>query len=431
MDSIETRNLGWRVTAAATGMNLAFGVLYTWSVISGAIPASWGWSQADKALPYSVAVLIFSLSMIPAGRLQDRIGPRWVASIGGLFIGGGCMVAGMAGSSLSGFVVGFGVLGGIGIGFGYASATPPAVKWFPPSKTGTIAGIVVAGFGLASVYAAPLANSLLRAFATERGGVREMGISSTMMVFGILFLVAVVLFAQLLKNPPPGYVPATAGALPASGAHAAASGSTDAAWTAMVGTAHFWMLWIMFFCGAGVGLMIISTAKNLGVAALGEYAFWAVVVLAVGNAGGRILAGTLSDRIGRQSTMLVVFVLQAVMICLLIVVRRNPYLLLPIILIAGANYGANLALFPAASKDYFGLKSLGLNYGILFTAWGFGGLILSYANGRIQDAARMADGSLNARIANTSFYLAAGLLLAAAALTFVSRAQARKTAAGQ
>jgi MFS transporter, OFA family, oxalate/formate antiporter len=408
---------GWRVTLAGTGINLGLGILYTWSVISGSIPASWHWSDADKALPYSIACLVFSLSMIPAGRLQDKIGPRTIATIGGILIGLGCIVASMAGSSLTGFVIGFGVLGGIGIGFGYASATPPAVKWFPPAKTGMIAGIVVAGFGLASVYAAPLATALLNSFSLEVNGVIEKGISSTMMVFGIVFLISVVILSQFLKNPPLGFKPVASFS---SKTQKPVGASYDICWRDMIRAPLFWSLWVMYFCGAGVGLMIISTAKSLGAKALGEFAFWAVVVLAVGNAGGRILAGVLSDKIGRRPTLMGVYLLQALLIILLIFIKSNPFLLLPIIMLTGANYGANLSLYPAASKHCFGLKNFGMNYGILFTAWGFGGLIFSYANGKIQDAAKLAGGGINPSIANLSYYLAAGMLVFAAFLAFGS-----------
>jgi len=154
-------NLGWQVAFAGLGINLALGVLYSWSVISKGIPESWGWSEADRSLPYSVACLVFSLIMVPAGRMQDRIGPRFVASIGGLLVGAGMLLASQTTSTL-GFILGFGVLAGAGIGFGYASATPPAVKWFPAARTGLIAGIVVSGFGLASVYVAPLVKVLIR-----------------------------------------------------------------------------------------------------------------------------------------------------------------------------------------------------------------------------------------------------------------------------
>jgi MFS transporter, OFA family, oxalate/formate antiporter len=415
MASAQIENHGWRVTLAGTGINLALGVLYAWSVMKAAIPKSWNWSEADKTLPYSIACLIFSLAMIPAGRLQDRVGPRWVATFGGLLIGLGCIVSGLVGSSSMGFVIGFGVLAGIGIGFGYASATPPAVKWFPPAKTGMIAGLVVAGFGLASVYVAPLATYLLKKFAVNN----EMGVSNTMLVLGIAFLAVVVVLAQLLKNPPAGYVPA--GSAPAPG-KAAAAKPADVSWPAMLKTAQFWVLWLMYFFGAGVGLMLISIAQPLGKKALGEKAFFAVVVLAIGNAGGRILAGTISDKIGRQWTMFLVYALQAVVAILLLSIQGNRELLLTVLLVAGANYGANLALFPAITKDYFGLKGFGLNYGILFTAWGFGGLCLSYVCARVQDAYKTP---------NPAFKLACGMLIVAALLTFVSRSIAAKAASAK
>ncbi len=188
---------GWLVTFSGTGINLALGVLYTWSVIKAAIPVEWGWTAAQKSDPYAIACFVFAIAMIPAGRLQDKIGPRWVATIGGVAVALGCIIAGLAGSSYIGFVVGFGLFGGIGIGFGYAAATPAAVKWFPASQTGMIAGLVVAGFGLASVYIAPTAQALLGAY----------GVSKTMIIFGIAFFLIVVTLAQFLRNPPAGYVP--------------------------------------------------------------------------------------------------------------------------------------------------------------------------------------------------------------------------------
>ena len=413
MKSTETRDVGRQVTLAGIGINLALGVLYSWSIISAAIPQEWGWKDADKALPYSVACMIFALTMIPAGRMQDRLRPSLVAGLGGLLVGIGCLIAWRAGSSLAGFVVGFGVFAGMGIGFGYAAATPPAVKWFPPSRTGLIAGLVVAGFGLASVYIAPLATYL-----TQR-----LGVSQTMLVLGVGFTIVVVSLAQFLKNPPPGFTPRARGS--AEGAPPSAKGGAghaaghDLAWTSMLRTAQFWLLWFMFACGAAAGLMLISIAAKLGKASLGANAFLVVIALSIGNAGGRISAGILSDRIGRQWTMFAAFVLQAAMVLLLTVVPATAAVpLLLIVLLAGANYGANLSLFPSASKDYFGLKGFGLNYGLLFTAWGVGGMVLPWINGRIIDRYH------SPRI---SFLLAGGLMVLAAGLTFVSRAVAARS----
>jgi OFA family oxalate/formate antiporter-like MFS transporter len=141
----------WVVVFAGVGINLVLGVLYSWSVVSKKIPADWNWTEVDRSMPYSVACLVFSLAMVPAGRMQDRIGPRVVATIGGLLMGAGMILASLANTPLM-YTLGFGVLVGLGMGFGYSSTTPPAIKWFPAARTGLIAGMVVGGFGVASVW---------------------------------------------------------------------------------------------------------------------------------------------------------------------------------------------------------------------------------------------------------------------------------------
>ncbi|RJO67328.1 MAG: MFS transporter [Myxococcales bacterium] len=412
----ETRsvNMGWIVTFAGTGINLALGILYTWSVIKGKIPEAWGWSEAQKSDPYAIACFVFAIAMVVAGRLQDKLGPRIVATIGGAAVALGCIIAGLAGSSYAGFVVGFGVLTGAGIGFGYASATPPAVKWFPPAKTGLIAGLVVAGFGLASVYISPLATWLLNTY----------GVSNTMIIFGAAFLVVVCGLAQLLKNPPAGYKPQA----PASAAKAAALKPAigDKTWRDMLASPNFWVLWLMFFFGSAVGLTVIGSAQGIAKQSLGDAAFWAVAVLAVGNAGGRIAAGVVSDRIGRQWTMFLSYVVQCVMVMIPFFFAESVVALLFAVLMIGACYGANLSLFPSATKDYFGLKNFGLNYGVMFSAWGVAGLTLPRVDGMIKDAVFAATGA-KPMYAETTMYITISLMVVAAVLTFVSRAIVSKS----
>lgn len=393
---------GWRVTFAGTGINLALGVLYTWSVIKAAIPAEWGWTAAQQSDPYALACFVFALAMIPAGRLQDRIGPRWVATIGGVMVATGCIIAGLAGSSYIGFVVGFGIFGGIGIGFGYAAATPAAVKWFPASKTGLIAGLVVAGFGLASVYIAPTAQALLGAY----------GVSKTMVIFGVSFFVIVVGLSQLLRNPPAGYKPLDSSAEGRPQHLASSKPPVEMDWHQMIRTSNFWVFWTMYVFGAAAGLMVIGSAAGMAKAALGQYAFWAVAVLAVGNAGGRILAGVVSDRIGRQMTLFFAFMIQSVMVLVPLYFGNYAVALLLAVLLIGACYGANLTLFPAATKDQFGLKSFGLNYGIMFTAWGVGGLILPRVAGMVKDITGKED---------IAFYIASALMVCGALLALANK----------
>ncbi len=399
-------NRGWTVTFAGTGINLALGVLYTWSVISKGVPSEWGWSETEKSLPYAIACLVFCLIMVPAGRMQDKIGPRIVATIGGILVGLGLIIASRTTSAM-GYILGFGVLAGAGIGFGYASTTPPAVKWFHASNTGLIAGLVVSGFGLASVYAAPLAKYLTSAY----------GLPTMVLSFGIGFLIVVVGLAQLLCSPPKGYLPSgTTAATP--GSPAAASKKEDYSPAEMLRTWQFYALWFMYACGAGAGLMIIGKLALIAkVQASLELGFILVAVLAIGNGGGRILAGFMSDKIGRSNTLLVCFAMQAVMIVLVALTKQGSALASPGIMallsaLIGANYGANLALFPSVTKDYYGLKNFGVNYGLVFTAWGLGGFMLSLLAGKVYDQTRTF---------NFAYYCSAVLLIAAAVVTFFVR----------
>ena len=401
----EIKNHGWRVTFAAVGVNLALGILYTWSVISKGVPPEWQWSETDKSLPYMFACLIFSLVMVPAGRMQDRIGPRVVATIGGVLVGAGFLLASVTTSPL-GYILGFGVLAGTGIGFGYAAATPPAVKWFPPAKTGLIAGIVVSGFGLASVYAAPLTKTLIDTW----------NIQTAVMVLGIAFLAIVTILAQFLKAPPAGYLPA---GTPAPKAAAVGDRKTDFAPREMLGTPQFYLLWFMYACGAGAGLMVIGKLAIIAKVQAGiDLGFLLVAVLALGNGAGRIVAGTLSDKIGRKATLFMCFVMQAILVLVLSqtveggTLAQAPILALVSALI-GANYGANLSLFPSVTKDYYGLKNFGVNYGLVFTAWGVGGFMLAFLAGKLYDVYQTF---------NFAYYGASALLILAAIVTVFVRA---------
>lgn len=395
---------GWTVTLAGTGINLALGVLYTWSVISKGVPDAWGWTETDKSLPYAIACLVFCLIMVPAGRMQDRMGPRIVATIGGLLVGLGMIWASRTSSPI-GYIIGFGVLAGAGIGFGYASATPPAVKWFPAAKTGMIAGIVVSGFGLASVYAAPLAK-----WMTTRYGLPTM-----VLTFGVGFLIVVVGLAQLLTPPPRGYVPH--GTAPAKSGSASGVKENFTAGE-MLRTWQFYLLWFMYACGAGAGLMIISKLAKIAQDQAGlSLGFVLVAVLAIGNGAGRIVAGTLSDKIGRKATLFICFSVQAVAVILLSVTSQgtffaNAAVLAVLSALVGANYGANLAIFPSITKDYYGLLHFGVNYGLVFTAWGLGGFMLSLLAGKVYDQTHTF---------TFAYYCSAGLLVLAAIVTFLVR----------
>jgi nitrate/nitrite transporter NarK len=354
---------------------------------------------------------VFAFAMILAGRCQDKFGPRLTASIGGLLVGLGFFIASRTTDYWS-WVIGFGLLAGTGIGFGYSSATPAALKWFPPSKTGLIAGLVVAGFGLAPVYLAPLTDHLL-----NNGGVLH-----AMTVYSIFFTVVVVGLAQLLRNPPSGYVASVKAAVNVPAPPAAASASPGE----ILRQPSFWLLWVIFFIGSGAGLMVIASVSGMAKKTMGEAAFIAVAVMAIGNACGRIGAGLLSDRIGRRWTLMLVLLVQAALMFIAIPVTASTegakFVIVLLATLIGFNYGANLSLFPSFTKDLWGLKSFGMNYGILFTAWGVGGFVLSRLS---QMLAASAGGSYR-----SSFITAGILLLAGAALTLLIKPPAKSGAGG-
>jgi len=368
----QIKNRGWQVTLAGLGINLALGILYTWSIFKLAIKESimagdgrFNWDLAALNDPYAVCCLVFAFTMIFAGRLQDRLTPRITAIIGGLLTGAGLLLSSMSPSLLA-WIVGFGVLTGAGLGFGYASATPPAIKWFPAARTGLIAGIVVAGFGLASVYIAPLANFLIGHF----------GLSKAMMIFGLSFTVVVCTLSMLLVNPPKGFVPpqtAAAKKRPAVNAVTA----LDFSPFDMMRTPSFYKLWFMFFAGSGAGLIIIGSVAGMARQGMGQLAWVVVALMAIGNAGGRVIAGVLSDRIGRTRTLLLTMSFQAAVILSLLAINQTQVILLVLAAtVIGFNYGTNLSLFPSATKDYYGLSNFGANYGLVFSAWGAAGFVL-------------------------------------------------------
>ena len=359
-----------------------------------------GWTRTVATLPYTIAIACFALIMIPAGRLPGP--PR---SAGGRDGGRGPLPERASSSPAWGgadlvwpVIVGFGVLSGTGIGLGYAAATPAAVKWFGPEKKGLITGIVVAGFGLAPVYIAPLSKSLLG----------SQGIGGSFRILGLVFpLVVAGLSAQFITNPKPGQISRTAN--PKQSAKAKTPPLADATWREMVRTPRFWSLYLQFACGATAGLMIIGHVAKIVASQSGgviQAGFLFVALMAIFNAGGRVAAGVVSDIIGRVGAMIIVFLIQATVMFFFDQFTTTGGFLFGAALV-GFNYGACLSLFPATAADYWGTKNLGLNYGILFTAWGVGGVFGPNLAGMIADST----GSY-AR----AYQVAGGLLLFAALL---------------
>ncbi|MBF0301917.1 MAG: OFA family MFS transporter [Desulfamplus sp.] len=402
----------WITTFSGTAINLCLGILYAWSIWKSAlvdvtkagqamdpngINAGWVYlTNAEAATPFSLCVIIFALLMIPGGRIQDKISPKFGATLGGLLLAAGCIVAGMM-KSYAGLIIGFGILGGAGMGIGYAAPTPAALKWFGPEKRGLIAGLVVGGYGGAALYIGGLGSYLLKAY----------GISGSFIYLGIFFAVIVVIAGQMLKAPPPGYQP------PVNVTNAGQKGATEKThnWEAgdMMKTWQFYALVVMFILTTQSGLLIISSANGLLMSTAKGMPFFvanAWLLVSFGglvNACGRVGTGFYSDKIGRLNAYCLNCGVSALCLFSLpfVIKTANLFLLFVVVGIAYWQYGGGLALMPSFTADFFGGKNLGFNYGLVFIGWGLG-FFMARIGGWIQDVT----GSLD-----YAFYISGGLLI--------------------
>jgi OFA family oxalate/formate antiporter-like MFS transporter len=376
---------GWIITSAALGINLLLGLLYAWSVFKKALVTEWGWNDVTASLPFTVSAAIFAFMMIFAGRAQDKYGPRIIALLGGVLFGLGLLASGLA-KTPAAMVITFGVLGGLGIGLGYSATTPCAIKWFHSSKKGMISGIVVAGVGLAPVYIAPLTAYFIKLY----------GIQQTFFILGGIALVAIIGFSLILKNPPSDFVPARG-----SESKVSIPANKGIPWTDAIKTREFVFLWLTFLLSATAGLMLIAHMASIADTQAGWKAgFMLVVVLSIFNALGRVLIGFLSDIIGRKPSMILVFLIQAVNMFLFSHYQSVPTLILGAA-IAGLAYGSLFSLMPSITADFFGIKNLGVNYGLVFSGWGIAAVIGPILGG----FAVMKTGTY------TTSYVVAGILL--------------------
>jgi len=426
----QVKNRGWTVTIAATVALLMLGALYAWSVVKKAVPEDWGWSEADKVWPYSICLLFFSVAMVIGGRIQDRRGPRITITLGGVLAGAGLIICSLSKDPLI-WYIGFGAVLGTGIGFAYSSGTPPSVKWFPASKTGLISGIVVAGFGGGAVWVAPTLRALIKSY----------GIQTTMLVFGIAVVVVMVIAAQFVKAPPPGYVPVETGAKK-GGVAKPKKVVVDYSPGETVRTWQFPVMVACFAFGGGAGLVIIGNMASIATSfGFETTSAIAVSVLALGNGIGRVVYGKLSDNFGRKPVITFAFALQAVLIFVLSTIETttktkvdglskftgletiSAVLLFVLIWFIGANYGCVLAVFPALTKDNYGLKNFGANYGLVYQGWGIGGFIVSQIAAYLI-AGRKADGQPDIYL--WAMYEVVALLIIGVGLMLMMKAPTKK-----
>jgi len=353
----------WLPVVGGVSMNLALGSLYAWSVFVLPLEKEFGWTRADTSWVFTIAIVSFAASFVLAGRLQDRRGPRICAAVGGTLVGLGFVLSSWTASLWYLYVI-FGVVVGIGNGFGYATPIPVASKWFP-DKRGLVVGLMVAGYGGGSAIFGPVATSLID----------SVGWRATFQILGILFFAMGMVGTWLLKNPPAGYQPP--GWKPAQSGAGAQRSAREYSTAEMLRTPTFYALWVAYCLGATAGLMTISQlvpfarAAGLGAAS----ATFAITIGAVGNAGGRILSGWLSDALGRLTTLRVMVMLSALAMPALFTWREQVVLFYLLVAAVYWCYGTQLSVFASTTADFYGTRNLGMNYGLLFTAWGTAGIL--------------------------------------------------------
>ena len=395
----------WLAVVGGVSMNLALGSLYAWSVFVSPLEAEFGWSRTQTSWVFTIAIVTFAVSTVLAGRIQDVRGPRICAAIGATLVGLG-FILGSFTTSLAYLYIAFGFVVGLGNGFGYATPIPVGSKWFP-DKRGLVVGLMVAGYGGGSAIFAPVATALIDA----------VGWQATFRILGIILFAMGMVGTWLLRNPPAGYQPE-------GWSPAAAPGRTqrDIPTGEMLGMPNFYFLWVAYCLGTTAGLMTISQlvpfAQSAGMGATA--AAFAVTVGAIGNAAGRIASGWLSDLVGRLMTLRVMILVSALAMPALVAWREEAFLLYLFVVVVYWCFGTQLSVFASTSADFFGTKHLGLNYGLLFTAYGVAGLIGPIIAGLVFDTFN------DYRYA---FFIAAGLAVVALLSLAFARPPSREAAA--
>lgn len=349
----------WIVLWAAMIMNFFCGLGYIWSIIGRELMTQLEWTSVQSSMPYTIFSVAFAFTMTLAGPLQDRKGPRLIATIGSIMIGGGIFLTGLYLHPVV-MIITYGVLAGGGTGTVYAASIPPAMKRFPSEKKGAVNGLILAMTALASVMYSPLTQVLIN----------RLGISRTFLVYGIGIIVILTISAQFLENPPE-----TADSFQTCDAAANSPVRTNVGSAEMLKTGNFYKMWFMFLLSAASSLMVIGHAANIA----RHQAGWnggviLVILLALCNALGRFLGGSLSDRLGRPQLMRIVFALQAVNM-FLFMFYTNQLVLMIGVAVTGLCYGVCMVIFSASTSDLYGMKNFGANYGLVFTAWGLAGVL--------------------------------------------------------
>jgi MFS family permease len=355
----------WLLVVTGLVINLCLGTIYSWSVFVGPLTAYFSAELGQPVtaneilMPFSVFLAFFAIAMPLAGKYIETLGPRRVTIVGGALTGLGWLLASTVTSVWMLYIV-YGIIGGVGVGIAYGVPVAVAARWFP-DRRGTAVGLTLLGFGFSAFLTANIAGYLIE----------TAGVMNTFRIFGIAFIILIVLLALPLRFPRRGWKPA--GWTPPPVKPGEETCECDRA--AMVRTPAFYGLWSCYFIGCLAGLMAISIAKPVGTEIGIETGLATLLVgfFAIFNGGGRPLFGALTDRITPRKTALVSFVLIAAVSVALWQAPSVPVYVAGFAILWGC-LGGWLAIAPTATASYFGTCDYPRCYGIVFLAYGAGAI---------------------------------------------------------
>ena len=351
----------WGIALAAVFMQICLGAVYGWSVFKIPLMRAGHWTETAVQLNFTLALVALGAGTVIGGLWQDRVGPRKVATVAGLLYGLGYLVAayGARENSLNVLYLGYGLLGGFGMGMGYIVPVATLVKWFP-DRRGLMTGVAVCGYGAGALVMSPVAARLILSH----------GVAYTFAVLGVVYLIVVALAAQFYANPPQGWRPA--GWEP-RGAVAKAATTYEFTVREAMGTWQFWLLWVMLFLNVSAGIMVISQASPMaqskefvGMTAIAAAGM--VGLISIFNAIGRVFWAWVSDFIGRARVYFLLYAIQAVVFFLMPHLHSTAAFSAAFATI-GLCYGGGFGTMPSFTADFFGSKSMGGIYGWILLAW--------------------------------------------------------------
>ena len=368
-------------------MQLVLGILYSWSVLRGPLAQLYGWSEAQTIAPYRYSLFALAIGMIAAGYWQDRKGPRVVATASGLLLVAGCIISALFGHRLGGLILGYGLLCGLGVGFGYVPPIANLLKWFP-ERRGSIVGFAVMGAGIAPLLYSPLVERLVGTDPSRYAAT----VPRTFIFLAVFFFICVIGTAQLYKVPPSGWKPA--GWKPA----AQRSSSLSLAPRDMLRSWQFYVIWLTFFLGVSAGLTSIGQSmqtfrEKVPASAALIGASTALGLMGAFSGFGRLFWGTISDRLGRRWTLAIIACISCVTCAGILRNTDDFWSVITGLCLATLCYGGYLAVMPALVADYYGTGNIGANYGLMYTAWGLCGFVVPGYFARLMDHAHRAGNS--------------------------------------